>query len=228
MSTADENVFARWSRRKQAARKTEAVRQDEAADAAASPIGEADPLRSDQQLLAAETGDIEPPKPLPSLDELTAQSDLTAFLREGVPEFLKNAALRKMWSLDPAIRDHVGLAECSWDFNQPGSVPGFGPMGATRSLPDFLTRPAAPDTADPEPAVSSARSPGPAPTSIRRNEPVDVPDMPPPEERVVSDPLPGPGAEADEGPGETEHPVAVRRHGALPRDPGKVPDSGGG
>jgi hypothetical protein len=35
-----------------------------------------------------------------------------------------------MWSLDPAIRDHVGLAEYAWDFNNPGSMAGFGAVAA--------------------------------------------------------------------------------------------------
>jgi hypothetical protein len=29
---------------------------------------------------------------------------------------------------DPAIRDHVGLSENSWNFSAADSVPGFGPM----------------------------------------------------------------------------------------------------
>ena len=27
------------------------------------------------------------------------------------------------------IRDFVGLSENSWDFNAPGAMPGFGPLG---------------------------------------------------------------------------------------------------
>src|SRR3546814_7221733 len=96
------------------------------------------------------SSDLEPPGPLPSLENLTAESDLTAFLREGVPESLKKAALRKMWLLDPAIRDHVGLAECTWDFNRPGSIPGFGPIGATAFEPGFFSRAAIAGAAGPE------------------------------------------------------------------------------
>ena len=29
---------------------------------------------------------------------------------------------------DPAIRNHVGFAENTWDFNAPNGVPGFGPI----------------------------------------------------------------------------------------------------
>ena len=71
-----------------------------------------------------------PAEPLPRLEDLTAESELTAFLRKGVPEALKKAALRRMWSLDPAIRDFVGPAEYAWDYNNPGSIPGFGTVAA--------------------------------------------------------------------------------------------------
>src|SRR3546814_6503534 len=62
-----------------------------------------------------------------------------------------------MWLLDPAIRDHVGLAECAWDFNRPGSIPGFGPIGATPFAPGFFSRPAIAEAADPEVPVPSAQ-----------------------------------------------------------------------
>jgi Protein of unknown function (DUF3306) len=63
---------------------------------------------------------------LPSLESITANSDIRAFLQRGVPAALSRAALRRAWSADPAIRDFVGLSENSWDFNAPDSIPGFG------------------------------------------------------------------------------------------------------
>ncbi len=63
---------------------------------------------------------------LPSLESITANSDIRAFLQRGVPAELTRAALRRAWSADPAIRDFVGLSENSWDFNTPDSIPGFG------------------------------------------------------------------------------------------------------
>ena len=41
---------------------------------------------------------------------------------------MARAALRRVWSSDPAIRDFVGLSENSWDFNAPGAMAGFGPI----------------------------------------------------------------------------------------------------
>ena len=67
---------------------------------------------------------------LPSIDSITANSDISAFLQRGVPASLTRAALRRVWSADPAIRDFIGLSENSWDFNAPDSIPGFGSLTA--------------------------------------------------------------------------------------------------
>src|SRR4051812_21688846 len=98
----DKGFLARWSQRKQEAK--EETRQPERgapvadAESAAAPAAEAE---------AAPEFDL---STLPSLDELTSETDITAFLRKGVPEHLRNAALRKSWALDPAIRNYVNPA----------------------------------------------------------------------------------------------------------------------
>ena len=68
---------------------------------------------------------------LPPLESITAVTDITAFLRAGVPAELTRAALRRAWTADPAIRDFVGLAENAWDFTDPNAMPGFGPLEST-------------------------------------------------------------------------------------------------
>jgi len=91
-----------------------------------------------QTLLPADNESGAPPAPspefdittLPSLESITANSDISAFLQRGVPAALRRAALRRAWSADPAIRDFVGLSENSWDFNAPDSIPGFGSIGS--------------------------------------------------------------------------------------------------
>jgi hypothetical protein len=46
-----------------------------------------------------------------------------------VPQILRNAAMRRMWVLDPAIRDYVDPAlDYAYDWNIPGGVPGNGPL----------------------------------------------------------------------------------------------------
>ena len=66
---------------------------------------------------------------LPSLDSIRAQTDITVFLQSGVPTELRLAALRRAWTMDPAIRDFKELAENDWDFNDLNSIPGFGELG---------------------------------------------------------------------------------------------------
>jgi hypothetical protein len=63
---------------------------------------------------------------LPTIDSITATTDIRGFLKHGVPDSLKHAALRRAWVADPAIRDFVGIAENQWDFNKPQDIPGFG------------------------------------------------------------------------------------------------------
>jgi Protein of unknown function (DUF3306) len=117
---SDDNFLSRWSRRKAAA-KAEPVPEpapvEQEATAAAQPDPAAAPPAEEVDLSA-----------LPPLDSITSATDVTAFLRKGVPEALRTAALRKVWTSDPAIRDFIGLSENSWDFNDPASIPGFGPL----------------------------------------------------------------------------------------------------
>jgi hypothetical protein len=119
----DKGFLARWSQRKQEAKQPEA--KQEAPVAAASDVP-AEPI-------VAEV-DAEPEfdlSSLPKLEELTGTTDITAFLKKGVPEHLRNAALRKSWALDPAIRNYVNPAlEYAYDWNAPGGVPGGGELGA--------------------------------------------------------------------------------------------------
>ncbi|PWS35680.1 DUF3306 domain-containing protein [Falsiroseomonas bella] len=130
--------LARWSRRKR-----EALAEPDSPPSEAPPAAEAlpEPAAETAAERAVETGagsQVERPAcPIPSLpaidpaslppiEELTAESDFALFLRPGVPAGLRNAALRRMWSLDPAIRDYIGPVEYQWDFNAPGGLPvGF-------------------------------------------------------------------------------------------------------
>ena len=135
MSEADaekEGFLSRWSRRKR-----DAVEQPLAE---AAPDG-ALPDAAQPEALAKAPADDQPPAgraacpipevpeidpaSLPPVESLTIESDFGQFLRPGVPTLLRNAALRRMWSLDPAIRDYIGPVDYQWDFNTPGGLP-FG------------------------------------------------------------------------------------------------------
>jgi Protein of unknown function (DUF3306) len=105
----NEPFLSRWSRQKQQqAREPEAKRK-----AAAAP---AKPEEAEPEVDLSK---------LPKLEDLTAETDITGFLQKGVPEALQKLALRKMWSLDPTIRDFVEVAENQWDFNMPGGIYGL-------------------------------------------------------------------------------------------------------
>ena len=136
----DRGFLARWSQRKQEAKQPE-PKPDAPADETAAASGSTAPQAQE-----------EPPEfdlsTLPTLEELTGSTDITAFLRKGVPEQLRNAALRKSWALDPAIRNYVNPAlEYAYDWNAPGGVPGGGELGAgidvARLVSQIMGEPAA-------------------------------------------------------------------------------------
>ncbi|MFZ0846049.1 MAG: DUF3306 domain-containing protein, partial [Pseudolabrys sp.] len=67
-------------------------------------------------------------------------TDISAFLKPGVPSGLRNAALRRAWSMDPAIRDFKGLQENDWNFNDPNGIPGFGELNPGTSVKKMLAQ----------------------------------------------------------------------------------------
>jgi hypothetical protein len=83
------------------------------------------PLEAKPEALPAEPEDEFDLTSLPPIESLTIESDFKAFLHRKVPLDLRAAALRRAWSLDPAIRDFIGPADYAWDFNAPDGVPGF-------------------------------------------------------------------------------------------------------
>jgi hypothetical protein len=131
--TEDTSRFlARWSRLKRVAIQP---RAESATLAAGEPSVERVEAADEDDSLVAPG---EPSAVLPSPDGLDANSDLIAFLRKGVPEELRYEALRRMWSLDPAIRDFVEIAENQFDWNVPGGAPGFGPLDAATNVAQLL------------------------------------------------------------------------------------------
>ena len=78
---------------------------------------------------------------LPKPEDITAATDLRLFLRKGVPDALRNAALRRLWSVDPSIRDFEAPArDYAWDWNVPGGVPGNGPLLPSDDIDLMLRR----------------------------------------------------------------------------------------
>lgn len=118
-----ENFLERWSRKKAETQREEA---DAPPSAAAPAATDTPPERRDEPAaIPAIPFDI---SSLPSLESITSATDIRAFLAPGVPQDLTRAALRRAWTMDPAIRDFVGLQENDWDFTKPDGVPGFGAL----------------------------------------------------------------------------------------------------
>jgi hypothetical protein len=173
--TGDENFLARWSRRK----------RDRTRNSRDAPRSEGEGKVQAAPQIAAAGVRPEDTKPLfdaatlPPIESLGARSDIGAFLAAGVPAELTRAALRRAWSIDPAIRDFIGLSENSWDFNVPGGVPGCGPVSAedVRRLVEQvigdppmtdLARPAATTTSDDHSIVPSGGAGLPAPGNVQK------------------------------------------------------------
>jgi hypothetical protein len=139
----------RWSRLKRADRHAVA-RQSEAAPPAASappqPVAEPD----------------DPLKDLPALEALTKDSDFRAFMRPGVPEALRNQALRKLWGSDPVYANLDGLVEYGEDFAEPFRMAGVVATvyRVLEGMPD--PQPPAAEPAAEEPPAATAEAAVPA------------------------------------------------------------------
>jgi Protein of unknown function (DUF3306) len=161
----DKSFLARWSQRKHEAKQPDRDAPAVDPDRPSGPAAEGD---------AGQEFDL---SSLPKLEDITATTDITAFLRKGVPEHLRNAALRKSWALDPAIRNYVNPAlEYAYDWNTPGGVPGSSEIGAGMDVARLVSQimgsggsavePPMPAVAgENEPASDAAQSPEPNPTS---------------------------------------------------------------
>src|SRR5215210_7737101 len=158
-----ENFLSRWSRRKREVEQNEAPASPETAaiepDRALPPEAVAGNSPGEQGETQAHSQALDPAS-MPPLESITAETAIRGYFAPGVPGELVRAALRRVWSADPAIRDFVGLAENAWDFNAPETIPGFGPITASDDVAGMMRRlmgegPAAePAGASPPPAAS--------------------------------------------------------------------------
>jgi len=139
-----DTFLSRWSRRKDDARR--AAREDATPD---QPPSAAESAALTEEEVAA----------LPKIESLTAESDITAFMRPGVPAALRKAALRRAWLVDPDIRDFVGHArDYDYDWNAPGGAPGYGPLADGEVA--ALARRVFGDSEAKQPAESEPDAPG--------------------------------------------------------------------
>ncbi len=105
--------LSRWAERKAAARRGEEL---------PDPAEKAQPTQTaaigpDQTPSAEGVSADEDMPALPPIEELTAESDYTVFMNEKVPETLRRAALRKLWTSDPVLANLDGLNDYDHDYN---------------------------------------------------------------------------------------------------------------
>jgi hypothetical protein len=199
-----EGFLSRWSRRKAGERvdpregdRASGAEVPEVEASTASPEPETPPALSDEEIAA-----------LPDPATLTAGSDVSAFLRPGVPAALKHAALRRMWSLNPAIATYLDPAmEYAWDWNVPGGVPGNGALTAADDAAKAVARlfEGTPRKAAETPSASAPSSP-PSPEA--------VPEPPSPEASEA--PALASDAAADPSPQDDSPRRRPRHGGAVP------------
>lgn len=135
--TDREDFLSRWSRRKRDADKESAPEEVNRLPPVESvpPVTEEPPSATQAHAAepreAVEEKEKDEDEPefdlskLPSIESITAETDIRPFLAAGVPVSLRQAALRRVWVADPKIRDFIGIAENQWDFTPGGNAPGF-------------------------------------------------------------------------------------------------------
>lgn len=147
---------------------------------------------------------------LPSIDDLEIDSDISAFLQKGVPEHLQRLALRKMWTLDPAIRDFIEVAENQYDFNA-GAVPGFGELAPGVDMQRLLAQAIGAEPAKPSQSETDAVR------QAAADHPAASMHQPSPQTPATADVAMQQATELPESCAEEPAPPRRRRHGgALP------------
>lgn len=217
MSDPD-NFLRRWSRRKREAVEARPESADDkqtntakepgeisnrgipASESAASPVGEFDAAS------------------LPPIESIGAGTDISAFMKPGVPSALRHAALRRAWSADPVIRDFMGPTENYWDAVGPEGVPGFGPLDPKLDVERMVSQlfgEAGPENAKED----SSMSPGPsAPSAAESGEQDESRNARNPEPASVEDHSLSHRAEngAMQNQSQSEQKTVRRHGGAMP------------
>ncbi len=127
MSRPGESRLGRWARLKAEARAAEreaAPVEPPIAAPVAPPAAQAQALAPAEAPAPVEAERAEEkPLELPPLESLTEKSDFSLFMRGGVPDDARKAALRKLWSVDSHFAQ-IDISEChSIDFNAVPTVP---------------------------------------------------------------------------------------------------------
>jgi len=117
----DDTMLDRWSRRKRAVAAEEQAEEIEATqvpDEAVESLAESDLAESElaESELLEKLG-------LPDPDTMQEGDDFAAFMRQGVPDFLRKRALRTLWLSNPDLANLDGLLDYGEDFTDAAMVP---------------------------------------------------------------------------------------------------------
>lgn len=132
MKRDGESRLGRWARLKAEARAAEREAEAVAPPAPVEPVVPAvqEAPQAIAETKAPEKREDEKQVELPPLEGLTKESDFSLFMRGGVPDGARQAALRKLWTLDSHFAQ-IDISEChSIDFN---AVPTF-PEGLKNTI----------------------------------------------------------------------------------------------
>ena len=115
--SGDDKFLNRWSRRTTEAKEKPVrpetpVHEAEAKGAVAART-EDRPNDGDTEERKQEAIDLDS---LPDIDSMDETSDFSVFMQDGIPDALRNRALRKLWQTDPAFNVVDGLVEYGEDF----------------------------------------------------------------------------------------------------------------
>jgi putative acetyltransferase len=134
--TEEEPFLRRWSRRKLEAKDAPEQRNaEQEADARPAPSGavEVEPGQAPRQLTEADFADVD-------FEALDAKSDYTRFLAPGVPEAIKQKALRRLWASDAVFSQVDPFQEYAGDFTDAAvAVPAGTLKTAYRIGKGYLT-----------------------------------------------------------------------------------------
>ena len=111
MNREQEGFLNRWSTRKQAARDDDV---EPVLETVTEPAAEEESQKSDSQILE-ELGLKDP-------DDMAPGDDFSAFMATGIPERLRNRALRKLWLTNPVLANLDELVEYGEDYTDAATV----------------------------------------------------------------------------------------------------------
>jgi hypothetical protein len=181
--TRDDDFLARWSRRKHAVRRGEAVDDPATAPPAAAPAASAAPAAVSNPPVAV-PGAGPPEVELPPVESLTPDSDFQPFMRDGVDPLLRRQALKTLFR-DPRFNVMDGLDVYIDDYAKPDPIPPdwLEKLNQMARLGDY--KPPEPESEK----VAEGRDEAAQPSSVAENQALE------------EDPHPeGPGSDLDSPP----------------------------